>query len=512
MDDRDLRFRRAALSRRGFLGGAAAAAVTAILAACGGSSATATPQAASGATAPAASTAATAAATTAATKAPAATTASGSAAAGGSATTAAGSAAAPATGGSAATTGDPNAKYAGPVIEKGGTLKLLMWAHFVPAFDDYFDKWAADWGTKNGLKVTVDHVPTNTVVTKASADVAIKGGHDLTQLQFPTDVHLFADNLVDVSAAATYLDKKYGGYIDAAKKVSMVNGVWKGVPDFVIPYPGIYRKDYFDAAGITKPVDTWDDLLKAGTTLKKAGHPVGLAINQGWFDSSSHLNSILYGFGGKWIEADGKTIAINSQETKDAINYVVQLFNNAMTPEVLGWDDTGNNLLLASGSGSYILNPISAYLSSKKEIQDACLFSLPPGGPKGRFMVASGPYSWGIWNWSKQPGAAQQLIVDHMDDWLNGTKANQGYELPMLNSWLKKPMPVLSDVPKFSILQDTINDQSTVIFGYPGPPDTNAAQVNNTYLINQMFAKAVNGAKPEDAIKFAEDQLKTIYK
>ena len=301
-----------------------------------------------------------------------------------------------------------------------------------PRTTDYFDKWATDWGTKNGLKVTVDHVPTNTVVTKASADVAIKGGHDLTQLQFPTDVHLFTENLVDVSAAATYLDKKYGGYIDAAKKIAMVNGVWKGVPDFVIPYPGIYRKDYFDAAGVTKPVDTWDDLLKAGTALKKAGHPVGLAINQGSFDSSSHLNSILYGFGGKWIEADGKTIAINSQETKDAINYVVQLYNNAMTPEVLGWDDSGNNLLLASGAGSFIMNPISAYLSSKKEIQDACLFSLPPAGPKGRFMVASGPYSWGVWNWSKQQGAAQQLIVDHMDDWLNGTKANQGYELPTL--------------------------------------------------------------------------------
>jgi multiple sugar transport system substrate-binding protein len=190
----------------------------------------------------------------------------------------------------------------------------------------------------------------------------------------------------------------------------------------------------------------------------------------------------------------------------------VDLFKNAMTPEVLGWDDSGNNLLLASGAGSFILNPISAYLSSKKEIQDACLFSLPPAGPKGRFMVASGPYSWGVWNWSKQQGAAQQLIVDHMDDWLNGTKANQGYELPTLNSWLKKPLPVLSDVPKVSILQDTINDQSTVIFGYPGPPDTKAAQVNNTYLINQMFAKAVNGASADDAIKFAEDQLKTIYK
>ena len=243
--------------------------------------------------------------------------------------------------------------------------------------------------------MTVDHVPTTTVVTKASADIAIKGGHDLAQLQEATTPHLFADNLIDVSATANYLDKKYGGFIDAAKQIGQVNGVWKAVPDFVIPYPGIYRKDYFDAAGITKPVDTWDDLLKAGTALKKAGHPVGLAINQGSGDSNSHMMSILLGYGGKWVEADGKTIAINSQGTKDAINYVVQLFKNAMTPEVLGWDDSGNNLLLASGAGSYILNPISAYLSAKKEIQDASQFSSPPAGPKGRFIDRLRPLQLG---------------------------------------------------------------------------------------------------------------------
>ena len=496
MGENDSNMRHGRLTRRIFLGGTTAAAASAILAACGGgSSATEAPKAASAVSG-----------TTAATKAPVATTA------GGAPTSAAGVTSAPSGSAVVGTTGDPNAKYAGPKIETGGTLKLLMWAHYVPAYDEYFDKWATDWGTKNNLKVTVDHVPTNTVVTKAAADVAIKGGHDLTQLQFPTDPHVFTENLVDVSGVAKYLDQKYGGFIDAAKQVSLIDGVWKSVPDFVIPYPGIYRKDYFDAAGVTKPVDTWDDLLKAGTALKKGGHPVGLGINQGSFDSNSHLISILLGFGGKWVEKDGKTIAINSPETKAAVEYVVELYKNAMTPEVLAWDDSGNNLLLTSDVGSFILNPISAYLSAKQEIQDKSLFSLPPAGPKGRFMVASGPYSWGVWNWSKQPGAAQQLIVDHIDDWLNGTKANKGYELPTLNSWLKKPMPVLSETPKFNILQDTINDQSTVIVGYPGSPDSKAGQVNNTYIIPQMMAKAVNGQSADQAIKFAEDQLKTIYK
>ena len=81
-----------------------------------------------------------------------------------------------------------------------------------------------------------------------------------------------------------------------------------------------------------------------------------------------------------------------------------------------------------------------------------------------------------------------------MDDWLAGTKANQGYELPTLNDWLVKPMPALSEVPKFSILQDSINDKSTAIIGFPGPANAQAGQVAVTYVIPQMFAKAVNGA------------------
>src|SRR4051794_11849911 len=62
MDDRDLRWRRSSLTRRGFLGGIAATAASAILAACGGSSATDTPKP-SGATSAPATSAATAAAT-----------------------------------------------------------------------------------------------------------------------------------------------------------------------------------------------------------------------------------------------------------------------------------------------------------------------------------------------------------------------------------------------------------------------------------------------------------------
>ena len=37
---------------------------------------------------------------------------------------------------------------------KSDTLKIGQWTHFVPAFDEWFDKkYCPEWGAKNGVKV-----------------------------------------------------------------------------------------------------------------------------------------------------------------------------------------------------------------------------------------------------------------------------------------------------------------------------------------------------------------------
>ncbi len=55
-----------------------------------------------------------------------------------------------------------------------------------------------------------------------------------------------------------------------------------------------------------------------------------------------------------------------------------------MTPEVLAWDDASNNRLLASGRGSWIHNPISAYRTiegQNKELADKIYVSALAEGP-----------------------------------------------------------------------------------------------------------------------------------
>ena len=49
------------------------------------------------------------------------------------------------------------------------------------------------------------------------------------------------------------------------------------------------------------------------------------------------------------------------------------------------------------------------------------------------------------------------------------------------------------------------------LFGYEGPPGAKATEVQTKYIITDMYAKAVQGMSAEDAVKWAEGELKKIY-
>ena len=47
--------------------------------------------------------------------------------------------------------------------------------------------------------------------------------------------------------------------------------------------------------------------------------------------------------------------------------------------------------------------------------------------------------------------------------------------------------------------------------GYAGRSDSKAAEALSKYIITDMYAKAVQGMAPEEAVKWAEGELKKIY-
>ena len=327
--------------------------------------------------------------------------------------------------GAPATGGQPAAGPGG--FSGGGKLNLLMRSHFVPAFDVWFDKWADDWGAKNKVEIGHDHILAGEMPAKIAAEVAAGAGHDVYAFTRPADTNLYSKQLVDVTDIAKQLGDKHGGWIPLGEGVGFVDGVWRGVPDFFIDFPSLYRKDIFEDNGL-KPVDTWDDLLKAGTALKGKGTPIGIGINQKSNDSLNSWQALLWSYGASTVAQDGKTVAINSPQTREALAFGLELYQKTMTNEVLSWDDTGNNLLLAGGKGSWIHNPISALRTIEKENPDLAkkiAVGNSPAGPKGRHAPVSTSV-FGIVSSSKNVSAAKALLVDYYAVLAEGIKVSEG--------------------------------------------------------------------------------------
>ncbi|HEV7663315.1 MAG TPA: hypothetical protein VGQ62_07245 [Chloroflexota bacterium] len=399
-----------------------------------------------------------------------------------------------------------------PVAKKGSTLSILTWSHFVPAYDDWLTTFAKDWGDKNGVTVKIDHVRNLDLPARYAAEASAGAGHDLIEFQAVIQTHTYEDKLVDVSDVADAVGKKYGGWIDMAKNVGLVNGTWRATLSYFIAQPNIYRKDYFDEVGAPYP-DDYMTLLESSRKLKAAGHPCGQALSN-CNDGNHNWRSVLYSFGATETSPDGKTITINSPETLAALKFGQQLFNDGMTDEVFSWDDSGNNLLILSGRGSWIDNATSVYITAGTQSPDVfpnLQIALNPMGPgsKGGRRNTVDPNAWAIWKTSPNVDTAKAFMLAWYDAHVDSAVASNGYNSPALNDFWKKPMPGLDKDPKLSIMQDW--KDLAHVYGFEGPITQAMEEVQATFVMPNMFARAARGDTPEAAVTWAEGEYKRIF-
>ncbi len=70
-----------------------------------------------------------------------------------------------------------------------GTIKILLWSHFVPRYDTWFDGWAKKWGQNNGVTVVVDHIDQADLPARTAAEFAAGAGHDLIEWITPASAY-----------------------------------------------------------------------------------------------------------------------------------------------------------------------------------------------------------------------------------------------------------------------------------------------------------------------------------
>jgi multiple sugar transport system substrate-binding protein len=411
-----------------------------------------------------------------------------------------------------------SAPFVSRALADNKSLSIVQWSHFVPEYDTWFDKFAKDWGEKNNIAVTVDHIPVQNVPARAAAEASAGSGHDLFGFNGAGGAHLYRKFFIDVSDLVKETEKKYG-------KVSIIgrqlgynadDGTWSAFPDFYINFPGMYQKSLWDEIGM-KP-DTWDNLRVGGAKLKAKGHPVGISLGHS-NDPSTTWRGLLWSYGASEQDESGKKIVLNSKEAVEAVKYVADLYKEAMTSDVLSWNDASNNQYIDSGVGSYIVNPISAYRTAQKlnkQLADDIFVIEPPKGPVKQIMGAASEF-YGIWKFAKNKETAIEFLKYYADNWPEAFKASEGYNNPCFANLVPKPMPILSNDPtstptdKLSILQDS--DKWSAIPGYPGPATPAMDEIYYTFIINDMMAKtATDQLSAEDSVKWGTQQCEIIMK
>lgn len=396
-------------------------------------------------------------------------------------------------------------------------LTIIQWSHFVPAFDTWFDKFAHDWGTKNNIPVTVDHIPEQDIAARAAAEVAAQSGHDLFMWNGAGGPHLYRKYLVDVTKLVEWVEQKYGKASVIGRQIAYNEDTktWSAYPDYYINNPGMYRKDLWDDIGMTP--QTWDDVRVGGAKLKKRGNPVGMSLARS-NDPNLAWRGLLWSYGASIQDETGKHVVLNSKQATEAVKFAVALYKEAMTSDVLSWNDASNNQYIDSGVGSYIINPISAYRSAQEinpALADKIFVMEPPKGPV-RQLVGAASNAYGIWKFSKNQEAALEFLKYYVDNWIDAFKASTGYNLPIFPNAVPKPMPILANDPtshppdKLAILQTS--DEWCAVAGWPGPAWAATDEVYNDFVVCDMMTKAATGTMmPEEAVRWAANQAESIF-
>lgn len=440
------------------------------------------------------------------------------------------------------------AAAAGPALVRAqgqsGTLRILQWSHFVPSYDTWFDAYAKAWGAANGVNVIVDHVNLADLPTAVAAEISAGSGHDLIEI-VGAEAGQFEPSLLDLTDINQEAASRFGDQLDIGKRYSF-NPVTNKYYGFCIGWtidPANYRRSLWEKAGMPDGPTTWEDLVTVGGKIRdEQGVQLGIGLAQE-LDSNMAHRAILYSFDSMLQDAESN-IVIDSGEpferALEAVNFMKRLYEAAMTPEVFAWNAASNNQALLAGRASYILNSISAYRSAQADVPDIAkdvFFGPALHGPRGSaWSNAHVIYNYIVPQHSGNVDAAKQFVLDLAENYDQAMYASKLYNSP---SYFNAPVtgageyPAVAGAKTFADLHEAWFDDDpfrlegepagklkplknavewTTNVGRPGYTSPAVAEVFNTFVIPNMFARAVRGDEtPEQAIKTGAAEARKVF-
>jgi multiple sugar transport system substrate-binding protein len=407
-----------------------------------------------------------------------------------------------------------------PAWAQGTKLHILRWVDFIPEADVELKRQAPEASKALGAEVQFEFINANDLQPRITAAVQSGAGADIIQMLWNWP-QLYQNALVDVSDVAEPIGKAQGGYYDVFTSTAKVGGKWLAVPHGTGGNAVAYRRSWHNEIGAKEFPKTWDEWREVGKKLKAKGKPVGQALGHSFGDPPTFAYPLLWDFGGAEVDKTGKKVVINSKGALESVKFLQAFWKDACDEGGAAWDDTNNNRAFLAGEISGTLNGASIYIVAKRQqdkmkddkgeplFRDIEHAALLPKGPAGQFALY-GAFQHSIMKYSKNQKLAKDFLKWLHQDANYGKwfEVNEGYSVGATRKWEDHPMWAKVDKPLRVFRQAA---RQTRMLGFPGPATAKATESYTKYIIVDMYAKAVTGTKAEDAVKWAETELKKIY-
>jgi multiple sugar transport system substrate-binding protein len=405
-----------------------------------------------------------------------------------------------------------------PAFAQGTKLHVLRWVDFIPACDVELKRQAGDASKALGADVQFEFINANDLQPRITAAIQSQSGPDVIMMlhNWP---HLYAQSLADVTDLAEWQGKDQGGYYTQSEAASRVGRQWLALPHGVVGLQMAYRRSWFNEVGQTSWPKTLEELRQVGMKLKKKGQPIGQTLGHTFGDAPAWAYPLLWSYGGMETDKSGKT-ALDTKQTVESVKFMQAFWKDACDEGGLAWDDTNNNRAFLAGEISCSLNGASIYIAAKrgqdkiKDDKGAPMVKDIDHGPIPAGPAGSAAYHVAFCHTIPKYGKNQKLAKDFLK-WLHGKEqfgkwfqVAEGFSVGSTKHWERHPLWETIDAPMKIYRQAAASSR---MFGFAGPPSAKATEVYSKYIVVDMYAKAVQGMKAEDAVKWAAGELKKIY-
>lgn len=261
-------------------------------------------------------------------------------------------------------------------------------------------KLSSEWEKETGNKLNWVVLEENVLRQRVTTDIATKSGQfDIMTIGgYEAPIWGKAGWLLEVDDLGD--DYDYDDLIKPVRAGLTVDDKLYAVPFYAESSFTLYRKDLFDAAGLTMPDEpTYEQIKDFATKLTdKSKEQYGLCLRgkPGWGENMAYLGTLVNTYGGRWFDEEWKP-QINSDEWKKAINFYVDLMKEAGPPGITSNGFNENQALFSTGHCAMWIDATSAagriYDPSQSQVADKVAFTKAP------VEVTPNGSSW-AWSWN----------------------------------------------------------------------------------------------------------------